>query len=329
MAARRYKWPWYVHFFNISSFAIAAGLAAAIYHALTHIAHADSFAVMMSIVTAVAAFTLFNHTHVAGVLWLSERVTPAKSGLFASSSLLVDASLLGVGALCALIAPMNPFAIVLGAAPLYLIHSALRIPRLERKAKTDAKTGLYHSHHFAQRAEQEFERAKRLNRPLSLVMIDLDLLRDVNNTHGHLGGDVAIQTVAKALREHALEDDVVARFGGEEFVGLFVECDLTTAAERAEKIRKAIETAMPVLPNGQTFKVTASLGLAQCDRTDANLAALIGRADEALYAAKHEGRNCLRMHKKHGFAPTTPRLYRADETAALCVIPMRKGEMFK
>jgi diguanylate cyclase (GGDEF)-like protein len=291
MLSKRYEWPWYVHVFNIASFVISASLAGLTRAALGSLPGYPALVSFGAIAAAVAVFTLVNHIHVAGVLWLTAGITPAKSGLFSATSLLADASLLSNGAVCAQLAPINPYAILLGAAPLLLIHSALRIPVLEREARIDGKTDLLLAKVFQTVAEREFERASRLGRPLTLAMIDLDLLRDINNAHGHLAGDKAIRAVADALRAHAGPDDIIARFGGEEFALLLVEHDLARAQTRAEQVRASIAATKIELQDGKRISVTASIGLAERSDSDAKLSALIERADKALYRSKQEGRN--------------------------------------
>jgi diguanylate cyclase (GGDEF)-like protein len=292
LLSRRYSWPWYIHAFNISSFVIAAWLGnSAREFVLAQLPLPATLTALIAILTAIAVFTFANHIHVYGIVWITERVSPRRSGFFSAASLLADATLLGLGTLCALAAEVNPFAIILGAAPLYLLWNALRIPRLEQQAQTDAKTGLFHSKVFTERASLEFERARRLNRPLSLLLLDLDFLRDVNNTHGHLAGDRAIQAIASILKGGAREDDVAARLGGEEFAVLLIEHDIGAALLRAEGLRAAIAALELPLEGGQSFKITASIGAAQQRVDDATLEALIARADEALYAAKRAGRN--------------------------------------
>lgn len=291
MLSKRYEWPWYVHVFNIASFVIAASLAGLTRAALGSLPGYPALVSFGAIAAAVVVFTLVNHIHVAGVLWLTAGITPAKSGLFSATSLLADASLLSNGAVCAQLAPINPYAILLGAAPLLLIHSALRIPVLEREARIDGKTDLLLAKVFQTVAEREFERASRLGRPLTLAMIDLDMLRDINNAHGHLAGDKAIRAVADALRAHAGPDDIIARFGGEEFALLLVEHDLARAQTRAEKVRASIAATKIELQDGKRISVTASIGLAERSDSDAKLSALIERADKALYRSKQEGRN--------------------------------------
>jgi diguanylate cyclase (GGDEF)-like protein len=282
-----------VHLFNISSFVMSAAITHALYGAVMQSGAGDVQQIAAMLI-GIVAFTLVNHTHVAGVVWFSDKVPPRKTGFFSATSLLADISLLAIGALSALIMPVNAWAIVLAIAPLFLSHSAMRIPLLQQQAETDAKTGLYNSKIFMARATLEFERAQRLDRPLSLVMIDLDLLRDINNAHGHLAGDAAIRAVAQVLRKHARADDIVARFGGEEFALLMVETGEGDSSIRSEAVRADIAAAMPTNGDGTPLRVTASIGVAVRKLGDADLDALIKRADAAMYEAKRQGRNCVR-----------------------------------
>jgi diguanylate cyclase (GGDEF)-like protein len=331
---RRQNWPWYVHLFNCSSLILVTGLAGGIVSLVQGLPGPANALYVGAIVLAIAVFTLVNHVHVAGVLYLSEGVTLRQSRLFTTTSLLVDATMLGVGALCAIVAAVNPYAVVLGAVPLYLNYSVLRLPRLERQARTDAKTGLLQARQFALHAEQELARAKRLNRPLSLVMADLDLLRNINNAHGHLAGDIAIKAVADVLRTSARDDDRVARFGGEEFALLLIEQPMEAALCRAEQIRQAVEAALPTLPNGKTLPLSMSFGVTQRESGDTSLDQLVHRADQALYAAKHAGRNCVRSHQSDApasevvlaellnCAPTSARLQEGHSaTTVECAVP--------
>src|SRR4029079_10329291 len=117
----------------------------------------------------------------------------------------------------------NPWLIPFAVAPLLLIHRSLSVPRLQEEARVDAKTGLFNARHFATALNEELTRAARFERPLSLVMADLDLLRDINNTYGHLAGDAVLQGIAEVFRAHLRHYDVHARLGGGEFVLLLPE----------------------------------------------------------------------------------------------------------
>ncbi len=102
-------------------------------------------------------------------------------------------------------------------APLFLIHRSLHVPRLEEQARIDPKTGLFNARQFSTVLAEELARAERFERPAALIMADLDLLRDVNNTYGHLVGDEVLEGVADVFRDELRHYDVPARFGGEEF----------------------------------------------------------------------------------------------------------------
>lgn len=319
---RRQRWPWYVHAFNVASFTIVNAISSFIYHTVftwgIYWFGNDQIGQIVQIVSiffAISAFTLLNHAHIAGVMWVVDGQDPRRSELFTPTSLLVDFTMLATGAHSALVAFTQPFALLFSVAPIYLIYKGLHSPMLEKQAQTDAKTGLYHSRHFKLLAEQELARANRLNRPLTLIMADLDLLRDINNTYGHLAGDLAIKTVAGILRKSIRTDDIAARFGGEEFVIVMVELPLDEALQRVEQMRYAVESAMPMLPNGERIKVTMSMGVTQRDVGDQDVDVLVQRADRALYLAKEAGRNRIGVHQQQ-----TAILSRQAITAA-CVVP--------
>ena len=151
----------------------------------------------------------------------------------------------------------HPPAILLLFGPLYLIYSTLRMPALERKTEIDAKTGIFNARYFNENLEQEMARAGRFNRPLSIIMADMDLLRQVNNTYGHLAGDVVLQGIANILQQGARDYDIVARFGGEEFAVLLPETSLNKAFTVAEELRQTIEaSSFSVSTSVDPIKVT-------------------------------------------------------------------------
>jgi diguanylate cyclase (GGDEF)-like protein len=157
-------------------------------------------------------------------------------------------------------------------------------------AITDALTGIYNRRHFMTRFESEWNRYLRYGRPLSLLMLDIDLFKSVNDRYGHDVGDRVIVHVARLCEAQTRNSDLVARIGGEEFAILLPESDLEEARVVAERLRGTL--AEQPLPDGeQVIAVTISIGVAQADTAMAGLAELSKRADEALYAAKRGGRN--------------------------------------
>jgi diguanylate cyclase (GGDEF)-like protein len=154
---------------------------------------------------------------------------------------------------------------------------------LRHQAETDALTGLTNRRHFLGLAQQALDAAREGGRPLSLLMLDLDHFKDINDSHGHQAGDLVLRAVARCLGEVVREFDTVGRLGGEEFGILLPGLDAAGATRVAHRLRRAVAE---LHPGGYT--VTTSLGVAT--GTD-DVDALLARADECLYAAKGAGRN--------------------------------------
>lgn len=161
---------------------------------------------------------------------------------------------------------------------------------IEQLAITDSLTELYNRRFFNQRIVHEVERAKRFHVPLSLVMIDVDNFKRLNDTHGHLTGDSVLRVLADVLKAEIRQIDIAARFGGEEFILLLPETIKSGAAVLAERIRVSVAEH----DFGHIGTVTVSAGVAQQpDAEDATSELLINLADSALYKAKMAGRNCI------------------------------------
>jgi diguanylate cyclase (GGDEF)-like protein len=182
-----------------------------------------------------------------------------------------------------------------------------RATDLEALATIDFLTGLYNRRHFEALAGIEFARAHRYMRPLSMLMIDVDHFKDVNDRLGHAAGDIVLQDVAALCRANIRESDVVARVGGEEFAIMLPETTQSAAAQFAERLRAQIGRHALVI-FGEKVRVTVSIGVAGCAPTAAGTQDLQRRADQALYDAKNTGRN------KVAVAPELePRLVAAAE----------------
>lgn len=161
---------------------------------------------------------------------------------------------------------------------------------LRTLATTDPLTGAYNRRHFFALAEIEWLRFARYDRPISLLMLDIDHFKAVNDLHGHDAGDRVIAMVADACRKAKRDTDVLARVGGEEFAMLLPETNAADAAEFAERLRRAI--AEPAARDiRQVAKVTVSIGVAQAGPEGNNIARLMKQADSALYEAKRNGRD--------------------------------------
>lgn len=162
--------------------------------------------------------------------------------------------------------------------------------QVEQLAVTDALTGLSVRGYFMERAREELARSARHGLSCSLLMTDLDLFKEKNDTHGHLVGDVVLKEVARQLARNLREIDMIARFGGEEFILLLIETRVEQAMPIAERLRQLVEV-QPIRAYDELLTQTISMGVAGFPEHAATLEALIERADQALYAAKRAGRN--------------------------------------
>lgn len=166
---------------------------------------------------------------------------------------------------------------------------SMRNAELASMAVTDSLTQLHNRRHFIERAEQDFARAKRAGTPLGLLMLDVDHFKRINDTWGHQEGDRVLREVAHKVRASVRQGDVVARWGGEEFVVLLPNTDFAACARVAEKVRQAVEE---LELEGASLRVTVSVGAGGYPAPGVDsLAALLEVADQALYRAKQGGRN--------------------------------------
>jgi diguanylate cyclase (GGDEF)-like protein len=156
---------------------------------------------------------------------------------------------------------------------------------------TDAKTGLYNHHHFMQRLDQEIARVARHSARAGIIMLDVDHFKIFNDTWGHLAGDEVLNAMALVVKKAIRSEDVAARFGGEEFCVLVIECDEASLFEVGERIRHSIE-GLQVPFKAELLSVTASLGCCFIDASSGiDGAGYLERADRALYVSKASGRN--------------------------------------
>lgn len=164
----------------------------------------------------------------------------------------------------------------------------------QRLATTDGLTGLYNRRAFAEAVRMELSRSDRSGQSTSLLLLDLDHFKSINDTHGHGAGDLVLATVAKTLKEQSRAYDVVGRWGGEEFIVALPETDESGAAEVAERLRVAVAKLTIQNPaKDQPIPLTVSIGAAE-RQSGEELESLVDRADRAMYSAKIGGRNRVR-----------------------------------
>jgi diguanylate cyclase (GGDEF)-like protein/putative nucleotidyltransferase with HDIG domain len=283
---------WYIEIFNICNWTLSMLAAYAAFHGILRIAPASNVEYAIAGLSAAAAMVAVNHLLIAPMLHLARGHSLRDSGLFSFPSLSTDLVLAMLGVALAAFWAANPWLIPFAVAPLLLIHRSLSVPQLQEEARVDPKTGLFNARHFAAALGEELLRAERFDRPLSLVMADLDLLRDINNTYGHLAGDAVLQGIAEIFRAQLRQYDVPARFGGEEFAILLPETTPEQAFEIAERIRRMVAAkAYDVETSSEPIRATVSIGIAGFPRDGSDANELIHQADLAVYRAKLQGRN--------------------------------------
>ncbi len=186
---------------------------------------------------------------------------------------------------------------LLAAAVAVALQNAHLYQETQRLATTDALTGLSNYRHFHDLLGLEVQRARRMDYPVGLIIMDLDHFKLVNDRHGHPMGDAVLRQVAEQLRKRLRRTDVVGRLGGEEFAAILPGDGLTEVAIVAEKLRRAVEE-LPPLQGGMTSNptpVTMSAGGASLNADVVAAELLVSCADQALYEAKRNGRNQVRL----------------------------------
>src|SRR4051794_19639364 len=312
------RYRWYLQTFNICNYVLGS---MAVWFLAHHIMNWNAIGdrtlrVAIAGLVCCVVFVAINHTVLALMLHFARGHTLRATGLFELEHLATDLVLAALGVATFAFWEINPWLIPFAIAPLVLVHRSLAVPQLQAEARVDPKTGLFNARHFAAALSEEIGRAQRFERPMSLIMADLDLLRDINNSYGHLAGDAVLRGIADAFRAQLRHYDVPARFGGEEFSILLPETPPEQAMEIAERIRRAVaQRTFDVETSSEPIRATVSIGVAAYpkDGTDAN--ELIHQADLAVYRAKLQGRNRVLG------ASSEPLLVPTDRTARLIAVP--------
>jgi diguanylate cyclase (GGDEF)-like protein len=253
-------------------------------------------------VLAILLYVTVNTALVAAAIALSTS-RPKPSDLMGHwDDNMIEIATLCLGALVAIAVMTNPWLVLLVLPPLLVLHRAVLVRQLEEDARTDGKTGLLNAAAWHQGATREFRRAQRGRTATGVLILDLDHFKRVNDAHGHLAGDDVLVAVATAMRGEVRDNDLVGRFGGEEFVVLVPELDhgvagqseLRAIAERIRhriaQLRVAVETPDGTLTIGG---LTTSIGAAIFPEDGTSLDHVMKTADCALYAAKKAGRNAV------------------------------------
>jgi diguanylate cyclase (GGDEF)-like protein len=208
----------------------------------------------------------------------------------------IEYATLCMGALTAVLLAWRPWLVALIFLPLWVLHRSVLIRQLEHAATTDEKTGLLNATSWQTLANNELHRAERHGMQLALLMVDLDHFKWVNDQFGHLVGDQVLRAVADAMREEVRDYDLCGRFGGEEFVLLLPDTDLTRAIEVGNRICGRIRD-LNLGPDSASLggmRLSASIGVATYPDAGKELDEILLAADNAMFAAKDSGRDQVR-----------------------------------
>jgi diguanylate cyclase (GGDEF)-like protein/putative nucleotidyltransferase with HDIG domain len=315
----RMRYRWYLQTFNICNYVLASmGVWFFGQHLMLNSSGItnDALRTALAGIVGCLVFVALNHANLAFMLHHARGFTLRETGLFEVENLSTDLVLAALGVATYAFWQTNQWLIPFAVTPLVLVHRSLSVPQLQAEARVDPKTGLFNARHFASALAEELGRAQRFERPMSLIMADLDLLRDINNTYGHLAGDAVLKGIAEVFRAQLRHYDVPARFGGEEFSILLPETPPEQAMEIAERIRRAVaQRTFDVETSSEPIRATVSIGVAGYpkDGTDAN--ELIHQADLAVYRAKLQGRNRVLS------ASSEPLLVPSNRSARLVAVP--------
>ena len=313
----RSRGTWYVQSFNILVFTIATMSAWGAAHVVLdadRLIASDEVRFALAGTAASVVLVVLNSALIAPMIrWVNGH--PMRQ-VFSYQTLSTEFVFAALGVILAAFWMGNPWLVPFAIAPLLLIHRALSVPQLQAEARVDPKTGLFNARYFASALSEELGRAQRFERPLSLIMADLDLLREINNSYGHLAGDAVLKGIAEVFRAELRHYDVPARFGGEEFSILLPETPPEQAMEIAERIRRAVaERLYDVETSSEPIRATVSIGVAGYPKDAEDPNGLIHQADLAVYRAKLQGRNRVLG------ASSEPLSMPADRTQRLVAVP--------
>ncbi|MEJ8277560.1 GGDEF domain-containing protein [Pseudonocardia spirodelae] len=255
-----------------------------------------------TVLVALGVYTAVNTLLVVSVL----RLTSPGSRFLAilrGGDVGLELATLSIGGLVAVVlADTSPWYALLAVLPLMVVEQTTLVRQLEARVDTDAKTGLLNPAAWQWRTRRLLERGARAHRAVAVLILDLDHFKSVNDRHGHLAGDDVLQAVADVLTAEVRDDDLAGRFGGEEFVvavgGLRPDAALGRAREVAERIRHSVrELTVQTASAGPVDGLSVSIGVAASPEHGTDLNRLLAAADAALYEAKHDGRDRVRVRR--------------------------------
>jgi diguanylate cyclase (GGDEF)-like protein len=292
----------YRRVFTGAAIGLAYGVASLIFHAIPASFAGSSLGTETHALTWAAAVTgaeiagwLGHHLLLVIAVKLADPTARLADLELNREALQADFAQVDLGILITVVVGITPVLAIFGVPTVLLARRFMMHAQLLAKSRIDTKTGLLNAATWESESAAEIARAIRTRSPLSVALMDIDHFKAVNDTHGHLAGDIALRAVSAALREQLRGYDLAGRFGGEEFAILLPQTDEADGLGIAERLRTHI-AAMPI-PLGDLassemcIHLTVSIGVAALDAPDAELTDLLAAADAALYYAKQTGRN--------------------------------------
>ena len=290
---------------------VLATLSVASLLAFTHAGHAD-FAngpvAALAVLLAIATYYVVQQALVAGAIYLATRPTRLADTILNRNEQIMELSTFTMAVLFAIALVHAPYLSPLVLILVVVLRRSSLVQELQVQATRDAKTGLLNAGAWRQEAERLLIRSERLSGTMSVVMLDLDHFKVLNDTYGHQAGDETLRLIAQTLSDALRGYDAIGRFGGEEFIALLNEADAHVSEAVAERLCTRIRELR--LPHGSG--VTASIGVGVGAAGVNGLDELIAVADRALYVAKRAGRDQVRVEA----APTRPNQPAGQQHAA-------------
>lgn len=285
--------------------AVVSGLAAAAFIRHLRVMPLGTAAIertTLAVLGAIVIYTVINRFLLGLAVYITTHPTEFRSVLLTADDEATELAELMLGVLLAVTVLRAPYLAPAGLVPLAVLRRSALVRNLQTKATLDAKTGLLNASAWRQRAEKELEVRERFGTPVSVLMIDLDHFKLVNDEYGHPAGDAALRAVGNCLIDALRSRDTVGRFGGEEFVALLPGADAEVSARVAERLRARI--AELELEHGGHITASIGVGTGLADRN--RLDELIAVADKALYVSKAAGRDHVHVQVVDGPGSTTP-----------------------
>jgi diguanylate cyclase (GGDEF)-like protein len=292
----------------------------------------DSGSGLAAIVTALLCYTAVNTCLVVGAVVLSAPERTFRQLLGHGDEVVLELATLSMGALAAgAISSTSPLHALLVLPPLVVLHRAVLVRHFQEVASIDGKTGLLNAAAWQDRAHRVLQRAQRNQGGAAVLILDLDHFKLVNDRHGHLAGDRVLMSVAEALRAEVRDNDLVGRFGGEEFVIMlpghdgagYDRVELEAVADRIRRRVDALGVEVATADGALTVgDLSVSVGGASFPDDAADLDGLLEVADSALYAAKRSGRNAVRMGLHVHATQQLPQPWAAGDGS--CVSPAQR-----